>query len=122
LSYCQAYPRANLSAFDFCIFINDLCDIINHSNCLLFADDLKARQTTTSPNDCLLLQSDIDCAHEWSSANFMKPKFSEITVIAFIWKTNVLNYQYRLGNSFTLQTNGTEDLGVLIVNIIFITM
>jgi hypothetical protein len=62
----------------FNIFINDLCDIINHSNCLLFADDLKVYRAISSPSDCLLLQADIDCVHTWCSANFMMPNFSKI--------------------------------------------
>jgi hypothetical protein len=60
------------------IFINDLCDVIIHSNCLLFADDLKVYRAINSPSDCSLLQSDIDCVHAWCLANFMKPNFSKI--------------------------------------------
>jgi hypothetical protein len=77
-----------------------LCDVINHSDCLLFADDVKVCRAINSPSDCLLLQSDIDCLHAWCSANFMKPNFSKIRVISFTRKTNFSNYQYRLGNSF----------------------
>jgi hypothetical protein len=42
----------------------------------------------------------------------MNPNFSKIRVIAFTRKTNVLNYQYRLGNSFILRTDCIKDLGV----------
>jgi hypothetical protein len=73
------------------IFINDLCDVINHSNCLLYADDLKVYRAINSPSDCLLLQSDIDCVHGWCSENFMKLNFSKIRVISFTKKTNVLS-------------------------------
>jgi hypothetical protein len=51
------------------IFINDLCDVINHSNCLPFADDLKVYEAISSPSDCLLLQSDIDRVHNLCLAN-----------------------------------------------------
>jgi hypothetical protein len=44
----------------------------------------------------------------------MKPNFSKIRVISFTRKTNVSNYQYRLGNSFILQTDWIKDLGVYI--------
>jgi hypothetical protein len=103
-----------LGALLFNIFINDLCDVINHSNCLLFADDLKAYRAINSPSDCLLLQSDIACVHAWCSANFMKPNFSNIGVISFTKKTNVSNYQYRLGTSFILRTDCIKDLGVYV--------
>jgi hypothetical protein len=89
-------------AFDFFyIFINDVCDIINHSKSFLFSDDLKNYRAIRSPIDCLLPQPDIDCVHKWCSANCIKPNFSKIMVIPFSRKMNVLNYQYRLGNSFT---------------------
>jgi hypothetical protein len=42
----------------------------------------------------------------------MKPNFSKIEVISFTRKTNVLNYQYRLRNSFVLRTDCIKDLGV----------
>jgi hypothetical protein len=42
----------------------------------------------------------------------MKPNSSKISVISFARKTNVLNYQYSLGNSFLLRTDGITDLGM----------
>jgi hypothetical protein len=93
-------------------FINDLCNVISHSSCLLFADDLKVCRAIKSPNDCFLLQSDIERVHEWCSANLIKPNLSKIRVISFSRKTTVLNYQYRLGNSPILRTDCIKDLGV----------
>jgi hypothetical protein len=62
----------------FNIFINDLCDVINHSKCLLFADNFKIYRAITSSNDCFRLQSDIDYVHKRRSTNFMKPNFRKI--------------------------------------------
>jgi hypothetical protein len=62
----------------FNIYKNDFCDIIKHSNCLLFADDLKVCRAVSSPSDCLLQQSDINRVRNWWMANFMKPNFSKI--------------------------------------------
>jgi hypothetical protein len=42
----------------------------------------------------------------------MKPNFSKIRIVSFTRKTNVLNYQYRLGNSVILRTDCVKDLGV----------
>jgi hypothetical protein len=44
----------------------------------------------------------------------MNPNFSKIRVISFTKKTNSLNYQYSLGNSFILRTDCIRDLGVYI--------
>jgi hypothetical protein len=103
-----------LGSLLFNIFINDLCDVINHSNCLLFADGPKVCGAINSPGNYLRLRSDIDRVHEWCSANFIKPKFTKITVICFTRKTKVLYYPYRLGNSLIFRRDCTKDLGVLI--------
>jgi hypothetical protein len=42
----------------------------------------------------------------------MRPNFSKIRVVYFTCKTNVLNYQYRLGNSVMLRNDCIKDLGV----------
>jgi hypothetical protein len=67
----------------FNILMNDLCDVIKHSKCLIFSDDLRVYRAIISPSDCLLLQSDIDRVRNWCLANFMKPDFSKIKIISF---------------------------------------
>jgi hypothetical protein len=54
----------------------------------------------------------IERLQEWCSANLMKAILSKIRVISFSRKKTLLNYQYRLGNSFTLRTDCIKDLGV----------
>ncbi|PNF19791.1 hypothetical protein B7P43_G14658 [Cryptotermes secundus] len=98
----------------FNIFINDLPEVINHSSCLLFADDFKVYRAIKTLNDCLFLQSDIERVQDWCSVNLMKPNLSKTNVISFSRKTTVLKYQYRLGNFFILRTDSIKDLGVLI--------
>jgi hypothetical protein len=93
-------------------FINDLPEVINHSSCLLFADDLKVYRANKSPKYCFLLQSDIERVRESCSANVMKPNLSKTRVMSSR-KATVLNYQYRLGNSFILRIDCIKDLGVL---------
>jgi hypothetical protein len=67
----------------FSIFINDLCNAINHSRYLLFADDIKIFRAIRSRYDCSLLQSDIDSVQSWCTANFMKLNISKTRVISF---------------------------------------
>jgi hypothetical protein len=70
--------KVSFRVFLFNNFINVLCDIINRSTCLIFADNFEVYRAISSPSDYLLLQSDIDRVHNWWSANFMKPNFSKI--------------------------------------------
>jgi hypothetical protein len=69
-----------LGPFLFNIFINDVCDVINHSNRLIFADDFKVYRAMNSPSGCLLLQPDIGCVHEWRSANLMNSLIQRATL------------------------------------------
>jgi hypothetical protein len=84
-SRCQAYVKDVLGPLLLNIFINDLCEVINHSNCLLFADDLKVYRAINSPSDCLLLQSDIACVRAWCS-NFMKPILVKLELFLLLGK------------------------------------
>lgn len=109
--------------FLFNIFINDLCDITNQSNSLLFSEGRKIYQAISSPSDCFLLESDIDCVHKWRSKKFMKSNLSYIIFISFTRKTNFLNYQYTLRSCCILRTYCIKDLSVIIdCNFIFIVM
>jgi hypothetical protein len=98
----------------FNIFINDLCNAINHSRYLLFADDIKIFRAIRSPYECSLLQSDIDSVQSWYTANFMKLNISKTRVISFSRKTNTLFFQYKLCHSFITRTDSIKDLGVFI--------
>jgi hypothetical protein len=61
-------PQGSVLGLCFFIFLfrNDSYDVR-----FRFAVDLKAYRAVSSPSDCLPLQSEIDCVHEWCSANFM---------------------------------------------------
>jgi hypothetical protein len=61
----------------FSIFMNDLCDVINYSRYLLFADNIKIFCVIKSLNDCNRLQSDIDSVQGWYIAKFMKLNISK---------------------------------------------
>jgi hypothetical protein len=86
--------------------------MINHSDCLHFADDLKVHCAIKLPSYCLLLESDTNCVHSWWLTNFMKLRLSKIRIISFTEKTNMLNYQYAPGNILTLGSDCIKDLGV----------
>jgi hypothetical protein len=98
----------------FNIFMNDLCNNINYSRYLLFADDIKIFHVIKSPNDCNRLHSDIDSVQGWCTANFMKLNISKTRVISFSRKANTLIYDYKLCQSSITRTDSIKDLGVFI--------
>jgi hypothetical protein len=79
-----------LGSLLFNVYINNLCDSIKHSRYLLFADDIKIYRALTSPEDCNLLQSDMDSIRSWCAENYMKLNVDNIKVITFSRKTNNL--------------------------------
>ncbi|PNF20040.1 hypothetical protein B7P43_G05817 [Cryptotermes secundus] len=98
----------------FNVFINDMCDAVAHSKCLLFADDIKIYRAISSPHDCYLLQSDVNSIQGWCIANCMKLNISKTKVISFTRKTNLLIYDYKLFQTSIARTDSVKDLGVFI--------
>jgi hypothetical protein len=94
--------------------MNDLCNNINYSRYLIFADDIKIFRAIKSPNDCNRLQSDSYSVQGWCTANFMKLNISKTRVISFSRKTNTLTYDYKLCQSSITRTDSIKDLGVFI--------
>jgi hypothetical protein len=104
----------------FNVYINDLCDSIKHSRYLLFADDIKIYRAISSPEDCNLLQSDIDSIRDWCAANFMKLNIDKTKVITFSRKTNNFIYRYKLSNHSNItRAYSVKDLGVCLDSKLF---
>jgi hypothetical protein len=83
----------------FNIFMNDICDSIHNSQCLLFADDLKIYRSISDVDDCKLLQHNIDSVQNWCLDNGMKLNLSKTTIIYFTRKTDSIYFHYKLCNN-----------------------
>jgi hypothetical protein len=69
-----------------------------------------------SPQNCYLLQSDINSVQGWCTANGMKLNIGKTIVISFSRKTIVLIYDYKLCQSPITRSHSVKDLGVCIDN------
>jgi hypothetical protein len=96
------------------VFINDIGDAAAHSKYLLFADNIEIYSAVGSPQDCTLLQSDINCIQGWCTANCMKRNISKTKVISSIMKTKVLVYDYKLCHSTITRADSIKDREVFI--------
>jgi hypothetical protein len=81
-----------------------------------FSDDIKIFRPVYSPQDCYLLQSDINSVQGWCTANCMKLNIGKTKVISFSRKTNALIYDYKLCQSPITRAHSIKDLGVYIDN------
>nr|CAH7766805.1 unnamed protein product [Callosobruchus chinensis] len=97
----------------FTLFINPLPDCISNSIGLLFADDFKLFKTITSPQDCLLLQRDINAVICWLKDNKMSVNIKKCCVMTFTRKTNAIEYNYNINKVVLERKTEIKDLGVI---------
>jgi hypothetical protein len=111
---CGVPQGSTLGPLIFNIFINDICDSIYNSQCLLFVDDLKIYRSISEVDDCKRLQHDIDSVQNWCLDNGMKLNLSKTNIISFTRKTNSIYFNYKLFNSLGARSQCVKDLGVLL--------
>jgi hypothetical protein len=98
----------------FNIFINDICDSIHNSQCLLFADNLKIYRSISDVDEYKLLRHDVDSVRSWCIDNGMKLNLGNITVISFTHKKNIIYFNYKLCNNLVSRYQCVKDLGILL--------
>ena len=100
----------------FLLYINDLPSSIVHSETFLFADDTKCLQPIYSPQDHLLLQSDLDQLSNWSTEwklIFNETKCSLISITS-CGPTSQSHHQYLINGLPIVPRNQQTDLGILV--------
>lgn len=104
---------SHLGPLLFNLFINDICKCFQHSNYLLFADDLKIFLKILDMDSCLLLQSDLCRLSEWCDLNCMQLNTSKCHWISFGRMRNPIRYAYHIANVPLVSDNEVKDLGVI---------
>lgn len=102
---------SHLGPLFFSIFINDVKQILS-SKILLYADDLKIYRSVNSLVDCELIQQDLDNLISWCDRNKLYLNFVKCKTITFSKKSDVLIYNYRLGDHTLERLSVIKDLGV----------
>lgn len=93
---------SNLGPLMFLIFINDLPACIDHSDSLLFADDLKVYRKIGNVQDSMLLQRDLTSIIQWSEKN----------KLYFNVNKTPLKYNYYMNRNVLQTIMEVQDLGV----------
>lgn len=97
----------------FTLFINPLPGCLIESSGLLFADDFKFFRVISSPQDCLLLQRDIDNVDCWFRENKMSLNVNKCSVMTFSRKNNIIGYDYNINGVNLERKSEIKDLGVI---------
>lgn len=95
----------------FLIFINDI-GLQLKSNYLLYADDLKIYKPIKSVRDCLDLQKDLDCLHQWCINNILLLNINKCVCISFTRNINKIRFDYTIYGTLLERTLAVKDLGV----------
>jgi hypothetical protein len=86
---CGVPQGSTLRPLIFNVFINDICDSIHNSLCLLFSDDLHIYRSISNVDDCKLLQHDIDSVQNWCLDNGTKLNLSKTTIFLLLARQTV---------------------------------
>lgn len=96
------------------IYINDLPDIIEHSDVLIFADDVKIFKRVFTHIDCVLLQKDLDRFFEWTIQNDLAVNPDKCQFISFCKKKSTpFLSKYSINSTEVPHVIKTTDLGIV---------
>lgn len=104
---------SNLGPLLFLIFINDLPTILQYTECLLYADDVKIFKTLGDTDDCELIQSDLNKLNEWCQLNKLYLNISKCKCLSFTRKQSAFKFNYTIDNIQLERCDTIRDLGVI---------
>ena len=98
----------------FLIYINDVMDVCKEgSEIFVYADDAKIFNHVNSIKDVHVLQTDLNSMDKWIKEWSLKLNISKCRVVSFGRKSNILQYDYSIGNEVIQRTESITDLGVV---------
>ena len=105
---------SHLGPLLFLLFINDLSTVIQFSNSLLFADDLKIYRSISNTNDCMLLQSDINSVVNWCKNNNLVLNIKKCQVFSLYRSSVCIQHFYYIDSELLVRVNSIKDLGIIL--------
>lgn len=103
----------HLAPILFNIYVNDLPHCFLHSECFLYADDLKFARQIESSSDIALLQDDLNRVITWCESNKMELNLKKCYHVSFSRKSKPINSVYLIGNEKVQEVDTIRDLGVI---------
>lgn len=104
---------SHLGPILFCLFINDLPNVVKFCNILMYADDVKIFLTYDEKSDHIYLQKDLDNFYTWCNINLMELNMNKCKYMRFS-RRNFTAVNYSLGGHQLEQVDVFLDLGILL--------
>ena len=97
----------------FIMYVNDMPSCLQHSECLLFADDVKFFKKIKSLCDCSVLQSDLENFRLWCEKWKLSLNFEKCCSMNFSLKRKFdICFQYHFSDYVLRTVDEIKDLGV----------
>lgn len=103
---------SHLGPLLFNLFINDIASIFKNTDILIYADDMKIFKQIKSPDDCILLQDDLDKLCSYCNINHLTLNTKKCNSISFSRKLKPIDHYYHLNNVVLKRVEQIRDLGV----------
>lgn len=105
---------SHLGPIIFILTINDVESVIDYSELLTYADDMKIFRVISAPNDALLLQNDLNNFYIWCKKNNLELNVNKCQAITYSRKRiRPLQRDYFLNNCLVPRVTTIRDLGVI---------
>ena len=98
----------------FLLYVNDLPDVVQHSNIACFADDTKLYKCIDSNPDASLLQRDLTNLGNWSASSGLTFNEDKCKCQRITRKVKPVEHSYQLAGKPLEVTTAEKDLGVWI--------
>lgn len=97
----------------FTLFINDLPSVIQHSNILMYADDVKIFYSFNDINDQSHLRTDVEYFYKWCNKNLLELNIKKCKHMTF-FRSLKLDTSYNFNGATLEKVTSIIDLGILL--------
>ena len=97
----------------FLIYINDIMDVCKESELFVYADDAKLFSHINSAKDVITLQNDLNVMNNWIKEWSLKLNIDKCRIVSYGRSSNIIKYDYFIGNAIIERTESITDLGVV---------
>ena len=96
----------------FNIFINDITSVVNESEIILYADDIKLYKSISTIDDTTMLQADLNALVSWSASNHLPFNIKKCPHITFTRKMTNICHSYAMMHHSLTTVDSVRDLGL----------